>query len=153
MFDLNTFSTRQPTTTGLTGALTSAQLFSNTRVRFGRHSTMVLIPLCNVLYFRLQLAQTPTHERGVDGHASRYTLFSSYWLQLNFCPVVALDPSMLPTSLGHCLDTLSNYGSGREPCTDKAFSPRLGVLSGFVFQRRSPGDTTLSERGQTKSVP
>jgi hypothetical protein len=27
----------------------------------------------------------------------------------------------------------------------KAFSPRLGVLSGLVFQRRSPEDTTLSE--------
>ena len=59
---------------------------------------------------------------------------------------------MLPTSLGNCLDTLSNYGSGREPCTAKVFSQRLGVLSGFVFQRRSLGDTTLSERGQTDSV-
>jgi hypothetical protein len=85
-----------------------------------------------------------------------YTLFLSYWLRLNFCAVVALDPraSMLPTSLDHCLDTLSNYSSGREPCmcTDKFFSPRLGVLSWFVFQHRSPGDTTLSERGQTESV-
>ena len=60
---------------------------------------------------------------------------------------------MLPTSLGHCLDTLSNYGSGREPCTDKAFFPGPEVLSGFVFERRSPGDTTLSERGQSDSVP
>ena len=42
-------------------------------------------------------------------------------------------------------DWLSNYGSEREPCTAKAFSPRLKVLSGFVFQRHSPGDTTLSE--------
>ena len=50
-------------------------------------------------------------------------------------------------------DWLSNYGSEREPCTAKAFSPRLKVLSGFVFQRHSPGDTTLSERGQTTSVP
>jgi hypothetical protein len=57
-----------------------------------------------------------------------------------------------PNTLAHCLDTLSNYGSDREPCTAKAFSLRLGVLSGFVFQRRSPGDTTLSERGQTTSV-
>ena len=64
-----------------------------------------------------------------------------------------VDPSMLLTSLGHCLDTLSNYGSGREPCADKVFSPSLGVLSGFVFQCSSPGDTTLSERGQTNSVP
>ena len=42
---------------------------------------------------------------------------------------------MLPTSLDHhqCLDTLSNYGPGRESCMDKVFSPRLGVLSGFVF--------------------
>jgi hypothetical protein len=52
---------------------------------------------------------------------------------------------MLPTSLGHCLDTLSNYGPGREPCSDKVFSPGPGVLSGFVFLRSSPGDTTLSE--------
>jgi hypothetical protein len=81
-----------------------------------------------------------------------YTIFSSCWLRLNFCRVVALDPSMFPTTLAHCLNTLSNYGSGREPCTAKAFSPRLGVLSGFVFQRHSPGDTTLSEHGQTKSV-
>ena len=58
---------------------------------------------------------------------------------------------MLPTvtSLGHCLDTMSNYGPGREPCTDKIFSPGLGVLSWFVFQRRSPGDTTLSEPGDS----
>ena len=81
-----------------------------------------------------------------------YTLFSSCWLRLNFCPVVALDPSMFPTTLDHCLDTLSNYGSGREYCTDKFFSPRLGVLSGFVFQRRSLGDNTFSERGQSDSV-
>ena len=59
---------------------------------------------------------------------------------------------MLPTSLDHCLDTLSNYGWGRKPCTDKVFSPGPGVLSGFVFQRRSLGDTTLSERGQSDSV-
>ena len=44
---------------------------------------------------------------------------------------------------------------GREPCTARAFFfpvSRGGVVSGFVFQRRSPGDTTLSERGQTESV-
>jgi hypothetical protein len=56
------------------------------------------------------------------------------------------------TSVDHCIDTLSDYGPEREPCTDRAFSPRHGVLSGFVFKRRSPGDTTLSERGQTTSV-
>ena len=55
-------------------------------------------------------------------------------------------------SKDHCLDTLSDYGPGRESCTDRAFSPRPGVLSGFVFQRRSPGDTTLSERGHPDSV-
>jgi hypothetical protein len=54
------------------------------------------------------------------------------------------------TSLDHCLDTLPSYGSGRESCTDKAFPPRLGVLSGFVCQRRSPGDTTLSESRHTR---
>jgi hypothetical protein len=48
---------------------------------------------------------------------------------------VALEPSMSFTSLGHCLDTLSDYGPGWEPCTDRAFSPCHGVLSGFVFQR------------------
>jgi hypothetical protein len=58
-----------------------------------------------------------------------------------------------PTTLDRCLDTLSNYGSGRETCTAKVFSPRLGVLSGFVFQRRSPGDTTLSEPRQTRWYP
>ena len=31
---------------------------------------MVLIPVYNVFYFRLQLAQTPTHEKRVDEHAS-----------------------------------------------------------------------------------
>ena len=53
----------------------------------------------------------------------------------------------------HCIDTLSDYGPGRESCTDKTFCPRHGVLSGFVtfkFQRRSPGDTTLSELRQPK---
>ena len=79
-----------------------------------------------------------------------YSLFSSCWLRLHFCPVVALEPSMFPTSLDHCLDTLSNYGPGREPCADKVFSLRPGVLSGFVFQRRSPEDTTLSEPRQTR---
>ena len=38
--------------------------------------------------------------------------------------------------------------SGRESCKDKTFCLRHGVLSGFVFQRRSPGDTTLSELRQ-----
>ena len=49
---------------------------------------------------------------------------------------------------------LPNYGSGRESChgTDKGFSPRLGVLSGFVFQSRSPGDTTLSKPGYSHVV-
>ena len=32
----------------------------------------------------------------------------------------------------------------------KVFSSRLGVLSGFVFQRSSPGDTTLSESRYTR---
>jgi hypothetical protein len=41
-----------------------------------RHSTMVLIPVYNVLYFRLQLAQTPTHEKRIEGHASSiYSIF------------------------------------------------------------------------------
>ena len=91
-------------------------------------------------YNRRQLTR-----KGLTGMFPVYTLFSSCWLRLNFCPVVALEPSMLPTTSGHCLDTLSNYCSGREPCTDKVFFPGPGVLSGFLFQRRSPGDTTLSE--------
>ena len=57
------------------------------------------------------------------------------------------------TSVDHCIDALSDYGSEREPCTDRAFSPRHGVLSGFVFQRRSPGDTTLSESRHTRWLP
>jgi hypothetical protein len=63
--------------------------------------------------------------------------FSSRWLRLNFCSVVALEPSMSFTSVDHCIDTLSDYVPEREPCTDRAFSPRHGVLSGFVFQRHS----------------
>jgi hypothetical protein len=111
---------------------------------------MVLIQLYIILYFQVcrhQLTRT-----GLTGMLLVYTLFLSCWLLLNFCPVVALDPSMLPTNLGHCLDALSNCGSGREPCTAKVFSPCLGVLSRFVFQHHSPGDTTLSERGQTYSI-
>ena len=56
-----------------------AELFYDARVLFGRHSTMVLIP--------------------------EYTLFSSCWLWPNFCPVAALEPSMVPNSLAcdHCL--------------------------------------------------
>jgi hypothetical protein len=54
---------------------------------------------------------------------------------------------MLPTSLDHCLDTLSNYGPGREPCTDKVFSPRLGVLSGFVFNTVHRGTLPLASVG------
>ena len=80
-----------------------------------------------VMLILTTLPQTSTHEHRGDGHAySR------------------------PTTLARCIDTLSNYGSGREPCTAKALSPRLGVLSGFVFQRRSPGDTTLSESRQPR---
>ena len=39
---------------------------------------MVLIPVYNILYFRLQvfLPQTPTHEKSVDGHVSSiYSIF------------------------------------------------------------------------------
>ena len=45
-----------------------------------------------------------------------------------------------------------NYCPGRESqaCKDKTFCPHQGVLPGFVCQRRSPGDTTLSELGQSK---
>ena len=116
---------------------------------------MVLIPVYNVYHLRLQasLPQTPTHEKMVDGHVSS--------IYFNFVMLVAAQllsgcgfgPQHVPNYLDHCLDTLSDYGSGREPCTAKVFSPRLGVLSGFVFQRRSPGDTTPSERGQSDSVP
>ena len=102
-----------------------------------------------IFVFKYPYRRRQLMRNGLTGMFPVYTLFSSCWLRLNFCPVVALDPSMLPTSLDHCLDTLSNYSSGREPCTDKVFSPRLGVLSGFVFQRRSPGDTTLSEPGDS----
>ena len=130
---------------------------SNTRDRFDRHSNMVLIPVYNIYHLRLQasLPQTPTHERGVRGYVSSVSCDCIFvMLALNFCPVVALDPSMFPPTLDHCLDTLSNYGSpGRETCTAKFFSLRLGVLSGFVIQHRSLGDTTLSERGYTVSVP
>ena len=61
---------------------------------------------------------------------------------------------MLYNSLDHCLRYAVQllYGSGREPCTDKVFSPGLGVLSGFVFQHHSPGDTTLSELGDSYVV-
>jgi hypothetical protein len=38
------------------------------------------------------------------------------------------------------------YGSGRGPCSQGLF-PRSRSGSGFVFQRRSPEDTTLSESG------
>ena len=48
--------------------------------------------------------------------------------------------------LDHCIDTLS--AAGRESCKDKTFCPCHRVLSGFVFQRCSPGDTTLSELWQ-----
>ena len=37
---------------------------------------MVLIPIYNVLDFRLQLAQPPTHEKRVDGHVS--SIFSIF---------------------------------------------------------------------------
>ena len=124
---------------------------SNTRVRFGRHSTMVLIPVYDLFCFRLQVSspQTPTHEKRVDGHASSMILyFSSSWLRHNFCSVVALDPSMLPTSLVHCLDTLSNYGSGRESCTDKVFSPRLGVFPGSFFNAVHRGTLPLANVGR-----
>jgi hypothetical protein len=74
-----------------------------------------------------------------------YPLFSSYWLRLNICPVVALDPSMLLTRLDNCLVTLSNYGPGREPCTDKFFSPASRGPSQVRFQRCLQGDNTLIE--------
>jgi hypothetical protein len=73
--------------------------------------------------------------KGLTGMLQYILCFSSRWLRLNFCSVVAaaLEPSMSLTNLGHCIDTLSDYGPEREPCTDRAFSPRHGVLSGFVF--------------------
>ena len=45
------------------------------------------------------------------------------------------------------IGTLSNYGSGREPCTAKAFPPRLGVLSGFVFNAVHRGTLPLASPG------
>ena len=100
--------------------------------------------------------QTPTHEKRVDRHVSSIYCVFVMLVAAQLLSGCGSGPQhvtyKLPTSLGCCLDTLSNYGQGREPCTDKVFSPRPGVLSGFVFQHHSPGDTTLSERGQPNSV-
>ena len=57
------------------------------------------------------------------------------------------------TSLGHCLDTPSNYGSGREPCTDKVFPLRLEVLSGFVFNAIHRGTLPLASVGRPNPPP
>ena len=57
------------------------------------------------------------------------------------------------TSLDHCIDTLSDYGPGRESCTDKTFCPRHGVLSGFVFNAVHRGDTTLIDSRQPNTSP
>ena len=53
-----------------------------------------------------------------------------------------------PITLASCLDTLSNYGPGGEPCTAKAFSPRPGVLSGFVFNAVHRGTLPLANVGK-----
>jgi hypothetical protein len=74
-----------------------------------------------------------------------YTLFLSCWLRLNFCSVVALEPSMLPNSLDHCLRYAVQLRLGEEALYGQGFFPGSRGPTGFVFQRRSPGDTTLSE--------
>jgi hypothetical protein len=63
---------------------------------------------------------------------------------------VAVDPSMLPTGLDHCLDTLSNYadGSGREPCTDKVFPvSRARSFPGLFFNTVHQGTLPLASPG------
>ena len=50
------------------------------------------------------------------------------------------------TSLNR-IHTLSDYGPGRESCTDKTFCPRHGVLSGFVFNAVHRGILPLSIQG------
>ena len=83
-------------------------------------STMVLIPVYNVLYFRLQLAQTPTHEKRIDGYASslyrgfifRHTGCGSTFVRLWFWNPVCSPPQ---ANLDHCLDMLSAISDA--PCS------------------------------------
>ena len=81
-----------------------------------------------------------------------YTLFSSYWLRLKFCSVVALEPSMLPNILDHCLRYAVQLWFGEGALYGQGFFPASRGRSGFVFKRRSLGDTSLSERGQSDPV-
>ena len=62
------------------------------------------------------------------------------------------------TSLDHCIDTLSDYGPGRESCKDKAFCQAVRVTGSFPgsfsewqCRSESPGDTTLSEARHSKT--
>jgi hypothetical protein len=93
----------------------------------------------------VSLPQTPTHQQGVDGavgHASSiYTLFFVTLVVAQLLFGCGFGTQHV-TSVDHCIDTLSDYSPEREPCTDRAFSLCHGVLSGFVFQHCSPGDTT-----------
>jgi hypothetical protein len=129
---------------------------------------MVLIPVYNILYFRLQVSvpQTPTHEKRVDGHASSICFifimlvvaqllsgcgFGTQYVQL----AKLVKPTGVKIIIGHCLDTLSNYGPGREPCTDRVFSPgpSPGVLSGFVFYVVHRGTIPLASPGILRWFP
>ena len=72
-----------------------------------------------------------------------YTFFSSYWLRLNFCPVVALEPSMFPNSLDHCLRYAVQLRLGEGALYGQGFFPGLGVLPGSFLNAVHRGDTTL----------
>ena len=82
-----------------------------------------------------------------------YTFFSSYWLRLNFCPVVALEPSMFPNSLDHCLRyavqlRLGELGEGA--LYGQGFFPGLGVLPGSFFNAVHRGTLPLASPGTLK---
>ena len=50
-----------------------------------------------------------------------------------FCALIRPYDCISTTSLDHCLEYTAKYGSGRELCTAKVFSPRLGVALGSFF--------------------
>ena len=60
--------------------------------------------------------------------------------------------SVVFTSLDHCIDTLSATVRGGSLVRTRLSVRGHGVLPGFVCQRRSPGDTTLSELRQAEML-
>ena len=68
-----------------------------------------------------------------------------------FCALIRPYDYISTPSLDHCLRYAANYSSGREPCTAKLSSPRLGVVPGSFFNTIHRTTLPLANGGRLNS--